>query len=213
MRYRTLNWGFSLLILLTSIASFGQQANSGKIKEIYLSGDLLKFQNLGLQYKNQIKDNTYFRVSLADFNYNVNKTDAGLQNSLIHITTNISGSFDIGLEKRKSLTDVFSCFYGLNLYNWTSFNRINNPQDPTLPRELRHLNNYDIDLGFGFNSGFILKVFKDLFISAELMPRILYKYNLSQSLVQGEKVKYTANGGSLNLNNTVQFSLIYSWIK
>jgi hypothetical protein len=176
MKFKYLKQVYLVTFLSVTFVTFGQQSNAGKIKEIYLSGDLLKFQNLGLQYKTQIKDNTYFRIGLAGLNIGFNKSNPSPANYLVHITSNISGSFDIGLEKRRSITEALTCFYG-------------------------------------FNSGLILKIFKDFSISVELSPRILYKYNSSQSLDQGEKVRFTRNGGSIDINNVVQFSLIYSWTK
>jgi hypothetical protein len=116
------------------------------------------------------------------------------------------------LEKRKLITEALTCFYGINLYNWSSFNRIKT-EDPTLPKDLRFLDSFSAESGFGFNSGFILKIYKGFAISTELTPRILYKYYTSQNINQGEKVKYTGNGGSININSTVQLALIYSWSK
>jgi hypothetical protein len=212
MKFKYLKQVYLVTFLSVTFVTFGQQSNAGKIKEIYLSGDLLKFQNLGLQYKTQIKDNTYFRIGLAGLNIGFNKSNPSPANYLVHITSNISGSFDIGLEKRRSITEALTCFYGINLYNAAIFNR-NKTEDPTLPRDLRFLDSFNLESGFGFNSGLVLKIFKDFSISVELSPRILYKYNSSQSLDQGEKVRFTRNGGSIDINNVVQFSLIYSWTK
>jgi hypothetical protein len=212
MKFNYLKYVLLVTFLTGAFVTYGQQSSSGKIKEVYLSGDLLKFQNLGLQYKTQIKDNTYFRIGLAGLNGDITKSNPGMINSLVRISSNFSGSFDIGMEKRKSISETLTCFYGINLYNWSSFNRIKT-EDPTLPRDLRFLDSFSSESGFGFNSGFILRIYKGFSISTELTPRILYKYNTTQNIDQGEKVKYTGSGGSININSTVQLALIYSWSK
>lgn len=46
---------------------------------------------------------------------------------------------------------------------------------PTLPRDLRYLDDFSINPGLGFNSGFIAKITGDFSISAEIIPKLIYK--------------------------------------
>jgi hypothetical protein len=203
----------SIIIGLFSSYSFGQDSENSKTKEIYLSSNILSFNNLGLQYKSELKKGSFFRIGLNNINSDLTKQNYGALSAIPRTTTNFAVKFEVGLEKRKQITEKLSAFYGINFITETSFQRIKR-EDPTLPRNLRHLDNFSINPGFGFNSGFILKITGAFSVSAEIIPELVYNYSSSESIVGAAKVKDTRNGGSIKLGNeSVRVSLIYQWNK
>ena|SRR4030043_476273 len=204
----------SILLGLFTSSLFAQETEIGKIKELYLTGNLLTFNNFGLQYKSELKRGTFFRLGLTNINLDCYKTKfdpTGPFNPTIN--TQIEGRFDVGLEKRKQITEKLTAFYGINVITSISFVR-SKREDPTLPQDLRHMDNFSISSGLGFNSGFIFNFAKDFSISAEIIPKLIYTYSASEGQDGLNKVKNIMTGGSFNLDNeSVRVSLIYHWIK
>lgn len=201
-----------ILIGLFSQSLFAQESETAKTKELYLSGNLLTFNNFGLQYKSELKNGNFFRIGVTDISSHLTKHNAGsLSAALPSSSTNFSGSFEIGLEKRAQITNKLTAFYGVNIVIGTSFQRIKT-EDPTLPLDLRHTDSFGINPGLGFNSGFIYRINDEFSVSAELIPRLLYNYNSLQRISGSTKASDTFQGVSFNLDNqSARVSLIYHW--
>jgi hypothetical protein len=207
----------TLLILLLLIPFsdnlLAQESENNKQKEVYLNGDLIHLTNLGLQYKTEIKNKTYFRLGLADFSFNYSKNNPGSDTPLDSKNTSIHGRFELGLEKRKQIVDKLDFFYGMNLMVYSEFHR-NITEDPALPRNLRYRDIIHIEPGLSFNSGFLLHLSSSFSISAEIIPQIIYTYYSSERIEGSEKVKDINNGVTFSANNrAIRFSLIYNWEK
>ena len=202
----------TILFGLLSQSLLAQESETTKIKEIYLSGNLLTFNNFGLQYKSELKNGNFFRIGVTDIYSEVTKQNYGLpMPTLPSTSTHFTGAFEIGLEKRTQITNKLTAFYGVNFVMTASFQR-NKRKDPTLPLDSRHLDDFSINPGFGFNSGFIYKITDEFSISAEVIPRLLYNYSSTQRISGLNKVNDTSQGGSFNLDNqSVLVSLIYKW--
>jgi hypothetical protein len=204
---------YSFLIVLISSNILAQDPADTRSKEIYLSGNLLTFSDFGLQYKKELKNNTYFRIGFASLNPGYTRNNPGSSNMFDRSFLIISGSFDLGLEKRKSINEKLTAFGGINLYSSISFGR-NKTENPNLPRELRYADSFAINSGLGFNSGLILKLLDNFSISAEITPRLLVNYSSNQNVVGTNKIKDTSTGGSFNFDSSsVRVSFIYNWTK
>lgn len=201
-----------ILICLFSQSLFAQDSETVKIKELYLSGNLLTFNNFGLQYKSELKNGNFFRIGVTDISTHLTKRNDYPQSAALPSTsTQFVGSFEIGLEKRAHITNKLTAFYGVNIVIATSFQR-SKTEDPTLPLDLRHIDNFSINPGLGFNSGFIYRINDEFSVSAELIPRLLYNYNSSQGISGLTKASDISQGVSFNLDNqSARVSLIYHW--
>jgi hypothetical protein len=206
---------FVVIILAVFFPSslFAQESGKSRIREIYLNGNLLTFNNFGLQYKSETPKGNFFRIGVTTFNSDVVKYKPGSSVLFGTISTNISGGFEIGLEKRKQLTEKLSAFYGINFTSTANFARSKN-DNPAIPADLRYTDSFNINPGLGFNSGFILKITADFLMSAEIIPQILFRYSSSEGVEGSNKVKHVNTGGSLNFDNqSVRVSVIYRWNK
>jgi len=200
-----------ILFGFLSPSLFSQESENTKIKELYLSGNLLTFNNFGLQYKSELKNGNFFRIGITDIYSEYADQKYGSSVQYPSKSTHFAGRFEIGLEKRTQITEKLTAFYGINFITSTSFQR-NKREDPTLPHDSRYLDDFSIEPGFGFNSGFILNITGDFSIAAEIIPQLVFKYASSERISGSEKVKDTNTGGSLNLDNqSVRVSLIYKW--
>ena len=201
-----------ILFGLLSQNILAQESVPIRIKELYLSGNFLSFNNLGIQYKSQLNNGKFFRIGLTDISASLSKQNPYQSGfSLPSARTEFSGTFEIGLEKRAKITERLSVFYGLNFVTSFSFHRTKT-EDPSLSIELRHLGDFNISPGLGFNSGFICKISNEFSASAEISPKLLYNYTSFERIFESAKVKDTTQGVSFNFNNqSVRLSLIYSW--
>jgi len=214
---KKLNPHLILLILfgLLSSSLFAQELETGKIKELYLSVSPLSFSNFGLLYKSELKHNNFFRLGFTGFNFDHKKPHYGSPNppSGDYVAvTDISGRFEVGLEKRKQITDKLTAFHGINFITSTSFQR--NKLEPSITQDLDDLDNFSITTGLGFNFGFIVKIAGDFSISAEIIPELVYKYSSTERIAGLIKVKDSNKHGSFNIDNeSVRVSFIYQWHK
>ncbi|MCX6255099.1 MAG: hypothetical protein NTV31_11565 [Bacteroidia bacterium] len=204
-----------IVIILFGLLSPGllaQESDTNKIKELYLSGNLLTFNNFGIQYKSELRNGNFFRIGVTNIFSNVSKQNFGQPSIFIPSSmTEFAGTFEVGLEKRSQITDRLTAFYGVNFVTTTSFQRTKT-EDPSLSLDLRHLDVFNINPGLGFNSGFIYKISNEFSISAEVSPKLLYNYTSKERISGSNKVNDTTQGGSFNLDNqSVKISLIYKW--
>ena len=201
---------FILTIFIALYLPINAQGD-GETKEIYLSGNLLKLENLSLQYKSETKKGNFFRVGLTNLSFQSVKDYPSLSNS--HTQTDFSLAFNLGFEKRKEIVEKLQLFYGVNIMIGGGFGR-SMEDNPNVPRELRFTDHYSISPGLGFNSGFLLNIFKDFFIAAEVTPSVEYLYSNSQFINGLEKFTNTYNTGSFNFSNqNVRLSIVYRWLK
>jgi hypothetical protein len=204
---------YVFFIACISSSLFAQDPGETRSREIYLSGNILTFSDFGLQYKSELQNNTWFRIGLASLNPYYHQENPGSSGAYDHSFFNISGSFDLGLEKRRSINEKLIAFYGINLYSSVNFNR-NKTEDPALPLGLRYVDTYNFSSGFGFNSGLILNLSDNFAISAEIKPRLLINYSSSQYVTGTYKTTDTSMGGSFSFNSSsVSISFIYRWSK
>lgn len=203
-----------ILFGLLSSGLFAQESGTSGNKELSLSGNLLTFNNFGLQYKSELKNGNYFRIGVTDILYDIRNQDYGIpMPTLPSTSTDIAGTFDIGLEKRTQITNKLTAFYGINFTVMANFQRDKSP-DPSLPRDLRHLDVLTISPGLGFNSGFNYKISDEFSVSAEIIPRLLYSHSRSQRISGLNKINDITQRASFNLDNqSVRISLIYKWSK
>lgn len=203
-----------ILFGLLSSGLFAQVSETSKIKELSLNGNLLTFNNFGLQYKSELKNGNFFRIGVTDINSHFSKQNFGSPSALLpSSTTELAGTFEVGLEKRSKISNRLTAFYGVNFVTSTSLQRTKT-EDPTLPLDLRHLDVFNVNPGLGFNSGFIYTISGEFSVSAEVIPKLLYNYTRSERRTGTNKVNDTTQGGSFNLDNrSVKISLIYTWSK
>ena len=205
-----------LVVLFTVLSQniLAQESTNDRQKELYLSGNILTFNDFGIQYKSQLKNGNFLRIGVTDLSANLSRQNPYQSNLtfLPNTRTDFNGTFEIGLEKRANITDRLSAFYGINLVTGFGLHRLKT-EDPTLPEDLRHLNTVNFSSGFGFNSGFIYKISNEFSAAAEISPRLLYSHNVVQRIDESAKVKDTSQGVSFGFNNqSVKISLIYSWL-
>lgn len=201
----------SIGLLTTNLIA--QESDSNKVREIYLNGNLLTFNNFGLQYKSSLKENTFLRIGLTNISIDLENKKFGLLLPYGTTWTNLASRFEIGLEKRKPLSEKLSFFYGINLTTSISFQRVKT-DNPSLSKDLRTLDDLGINPGLAFNTGFILNVADNFSISAEIIPQFILKYSSSERISGLEKIKDTTTGGSFVCNNeSARISFIYRWNK
>ena len=203
-----------LIFFLNSNILNGQES-SPLSKEIYLYGKFLDFGNLGLEYKSELKEGTFLRIGINRLNFNFDKTKTGLISSNNYPTkfSNLTGRFEIGIERRKNITDKLSAFYGVDVFTEGRFMR-NKSENPNYPADLRFTDDLTVTPGLSFNSGFILNIKGAFSIATVLAPEIAYTYSSKEMVVNSTKVKATQNEGSLNIGNQyIQIGLIYKWDK
>jgi hypothetical protein len=211
---KKLTLALSLLVIagLLSSTITAQESTSGS-REIYLSGNMLSFTNLGLQYKSELKSGNFFRIGVNNFHTGLNKWNYAPNSLYNTLVTNISLGFEAGLEKRIKITDKLTAFYGVNFLTSFSFER-NKRENPALTREQRFHDDFSIEPGFGFNSGFILNITGNFSIAAEIIPALIYSHSSFERIDGNEKVKDINNSFNFNLDNqSARVSLIYRWNK
>lgn len=203
-----------ILFGLLSSGLFAQESETSRIKELYLSGNLLTFNNFGLQYKSELKNGNFFRLGVTDIYSHFSKQNFGSPSVFLpSSTTELGGTFEVGLEKRLKINNRLTAFYGVNFVTSTNLQRTKT-EDPTLSLDLRHLGVFNINPGLGFNSGFIYTISGEFSVSAEVSPKLLYNYTTKERISGTNKVNDITQGGSFNLDNTsVKVSLIYTWSK
>ena len=204
-----------LILGFTSINISGQDSSRPLSKEIYLTGKILDFTNLGLEYKSEIKENTFFRMGINNLSLNLQRDKNGDPNSIFPPTKRyaVSGRYEFGIEKRKIITDKLQAFYGIDIFTWGSFYR-HFQQDPSLPYDLRFHDNLSVTPGFSFKSGLILKISDAFSIAAEIAPEIFYSFGYNEKTVGNIKVKDTSSNGIISISNqNVWIAFVYKWDK
>lgn len=203
----------TILFCIFSQNILAQVSETKKSKELYLSGNILTFNNFGIRYKSQLKNGNFFRIGVTDLFANVSKSTPGesISSNYSYSSSEFTGTFEVGLEKRAQISDRLSAFYGLNFVLALGIHGTKT-EDPSLPRDLRHLNSYNISPGLGFNSGFIYKISDEFSVSAEISPYVVYNYSSNERISESVKIKDITQGGSLRCNNSVKISVIYSWL-
>jgi hypothetical protein len=204
----------TILLVLPSSKLFSQDSQVGKQKELYLSNSLFNISSFGLQYKSEIKNQKYFRLGFTGISSDFSRQTYGTPvPEWPSIYSNIEGTFDIGFEKRSHITDKLSAYCGINFVTSGNFRR-RRTEDPSKSDKLRNLDFLSINPGLGFNSGFLYKVNDAFSISAEVIPRLLYNYTVTQRITGLNKVNDINQGGSFEFNtHSVLVSFIYNWSK
>ena len=210
---KRINFCIILLAFILPTISNAQENLQGKTKELYISVDLLSFNNLNLEFKSALKNNWFYRISATNLNVSSNDNDRALPSVYDQKTTSVNGGLDIGIEKRKQLNEKLWLFYGINIFESTSFSRTNTA-DPTLPKDLRNQDNLLIGTGLGFDSGFILNIVGNFSVSAEISPRLSYSHNSHTFINNSEKYKDTIQTYGFGISSSIiRISLLFSWTK
>ena len=198
---------------LISTNLFSQESKPGKVKELYLNGNLLTFNNFGLQYKSELNNGNFFRIGWVNFYTGFSNLKDGTSPQYNSSDFHFNGDFEIGLEKRKQISERLTFFYGINFLTMTSFN-IHKKEDPGMPLDQRSLNDLNLSPGIGFDTGLMFKITGDFSIAAEIMPALLFNYASREEISGTETVKDTQTGVSLDFNTqSVLISLVYRWNK
>jgi len=203
----------SLTIITLTVSLFARQDPLSNKREIYISSSAISAGNFGIQYKSGLNENTLIRLALISINTGFESFTPAVTNEFRTSDFDMNGGFEVGLEKRFSSSEKLKIFYGIDLICNSGYGK-NISSNPNLPEDLRALDDFYIYPGLGFKSGVILNIKNDFFISAELSPHILYKYNSHERIVNSELRKDRTTGFDLNLNNeSIRISLIYRWAK
>ena len=188
--------GLFLIIQLSSSA----QDNKSKINELGVS---ISGSTFGIRYKSG-NDKTLLRLTLLSTSGSMNKQKTPSDSK--SKSNNFGLGFNVGFEKRKSVSDNFYLYYGSDLIN--SFDR--NKYENDSPASVNKHASYSV--GLGFILGFHYKINSKINISSEIIPSIIYsneKYsndqngNITESSYSG--LDYGLNYNSINL--TLSFNL------
>lgn len=192
---------FVILLVLIPLFSMAQDAKS-KIHEVGIN-----FSNLnsfGIRYKCG-NDNTLLRLTLLSVNAykNNSKPDSTAINA-----SAIGIGFNIGFEKRKSITDKLDFYYGLDLLtSFLSSSRNNIRYDDKT-------DNWTITAGPGFVLGLDFKINNAITLSAEVVPSLRYSYGETTNTSNSAETKQTNTGYNFGLNTTgANLTLAYRFRK
>lgn len=159
--------------------------------------------NFGIRYKHG--NTTFLRLtllSLNGFNIHSSPDSLGINKSSTGIRLNI------GFEKRKSINDHLDFYSGLDLI--TSFNS-ELTDDPTDKMKFKKSSN---SIGLGFVIGFSYKISNDIFISAEVVPSLVYSHDKTTNTVYGIETNLVNNGYTYGLSNSgANLTLVYRFVK
>jgi len=167
----------SALIIIFSLQTIAQSAETGKSREIWLTTTSLS-GSIGFQYKCGLNDNTFLRFSMLDLG--LNQTNSLPPNTNQYPVHRWDGNtqLQVGIEKRKSVTEKTSLVYGLDLVERFAFQR-STYDNPNLTEAERTFLNYTNRAGVGIPLGVLVHLKGRLFFAAELEPAVLHYYSIT----------------------------------
>lgn len=203
---------FISLILMTIAGElFARQVLNPEQREIYLTGSVPSVSDLGIQYKLGLNDNTLLRFGILHINSNWDKFTPAVSNEYPSSDLMINGGLEVGLEKRFAASENMQVFYGIDLICYAGYSS-SRSDNPNLREDMRNLERFTVSPGLGFKSGIILNLKNNFFISAELSPQLLYRYQKLERITGADISTDRRHGFDLNLNTeSLRISLIYKW--
>lgn len=194
----------AVLLTFSTFTSFAQDStkSEGKIREYSLALSNLSPLNVGIRYKKQLKDKTFFKIGLVNLNASVNNWDPNLSTNFPYHIYNLSVGVEFGLEFRKSLTDNFTFFHGPNL-NLSSASRFSKAKDPSAPLTKLKTISQIYNVGVPYSLGILLHLKGHFYMSAEINPGLFFTYT---KLENGGEVYFPSIGFA---NSYGLISLVY----
>jgi len=180
--------------------SSSAQDNKSKINELGVS---ISGSAFGIRYKSG-NDKALLRLTLLSTSGSMNKQKTPSDSK--SKSNDFGIGFNVGFEKRKSVSDNFYLYYGSDLINSFDRNKYENDSSASFNKHSSY------SVGLGFILGFHYMVNSKINISSEIMPSIIYsneKYsfdqsgNITESSYSG--LDYGLNYNSINL--TLSFNL------
>ncbi len=176
------------IIALTFLPIFSQaQDTNSKVREIGIN--LNGPSSFGIRYRSG-NEQSLLRLTLLSINgenSNNKDSDGSIKRS------SIGFGFNIGFEKRRSITNNLCFYYGSDLLN--SYNR-ETYEYPSTNLFSDNSKYWTLSPGLGIILGFNYKINNDINISAEVVPSIWYSYS---------KATYGRDDGSQTKNTTTRF--------
>lgn len=161
-----------LSVSMNSVLLFAQDSIPRKIQEMHFT--LLDISPLAfsLKYKREIKKR-YFKIALLNLSAGSSNFKPNHSSSFPQSNVSFSSGIEIGLERRREINPTFLFYHGFN-FNFTYQYNSSTIDNPTLSRR-SSINQYFI-FGIPYTLGFMMKIKKHFFITAEINPGIQYLY-------------------------------------
>jgi hypothetical protein len=186
-----------VIILIIPVASIAQDVKN-RIHEAGIS--FSSFNSFGVRYKTG-SDKTLFRLTFLSVNGNNNDTK---RNYTAYANNSSFGlGFNIGFEKRKSITDMLDSYSGIDIQ--TSYES----EHQEFNQSNLDAKSWTISPGIGIILGLNYRINENLNFSAEVIPSLRYSINKSTNINNGVETNDTNTsfyygfsniGASLNLS-------------
>ena len=172
----------ALLLTLSTFTSFAQDStkSEGKIREYVLTLSNIAPLNVGIRYKKQTREKTFFKVGLVNLNGSISNMDPFLSTYFPFKLYNFSVGFELGFEFRKSLNNSFTFFHGPNVTLATT-QRFRKYKDPSASLNNMQTIYQSNNLGLTYTLGILLHLKGHFFMSAEINPGVFYTYSRQEN--------------------------------
>ncbi|HER09637.1 MAG TPA: hypothetical protein ENO20_12085 [Bacteroides sp.] len=198
---------------LTIIRLTAQSVQPENSREIYFSMDPIGSKAYGMQYKTGLNENTMLRFAFSSFNAAFSSTRPALSYNYPSTQLDIGGGLEAGLEKRVLLTEKVSAFYGVDFVAQMAYTH-QRSDNPTLPEDIRALNDVTLSPGFGFKSGLLLHLKNGFFAAVELSPRLFYQFSSDEQRAGNHVAADRHHTFGFNADvEAMKISLAYRWHK
>jgi hypothetical protein len=181
---------FILILGLIPVIIVAQDSNP-RINEVGIS--LRGATSFGIKFKTG-NEKTLFRITLLSASFSNTKSKLAPNPDNDTENGSIAAGLNIGIEKRKPITENICFFYGTDLIN--SYNK-SSYESPTAASSSE---DWTFSTGIGIVLGFIYKINSSINISAEVMPSIWYSY--------GKTLNDSEISSSERTNRGLDYSLV-----
>ena len=196
----------SLILIMSQQLTIAQETQEKKAHELYLYGNLHELTLNGIAYKAELKKGTFFRIGATNLNLrNYSSSNDGINPSQ-HFS--FGGGFQAGLEKRVTLNERFSAFYGIDLNTYLDYleSKPRNPENPYNSRSL------EFTPGISFGSGFILNVVKNLSLALNVEPVMQLQFTSEETTYPTYTDKTNSSVFQIHLDiDDIKLALVYRW--
>ncbi|PKP04152.1 MAG: hypothetical protein CVU11_05985 [Bacteroidetes bacterium HGW-Bacteroidetes-6] len=162
----------ALLVFCTQLEA--QESSAPKTKEycftLPVPTDLSNIQ-LGFDYKVQLKNQTFLKLSAFSLSFTDQVNDPGSSTGFRSEYLSYSGGIGCGLEFRKNITDKFTFFHGPNIgfsYDYTAYTN----DDPSVVLNLRKNSLQSIHYSVSYTLGFMYSISSHILVLAQMNPGI-----------------------------------------
>ncbi len=200
-----------LILTLLFIAIIGHtqtEEDDVDTRELLITTNSFSNGYYGLQYKTKISDKTFMRLGIANLYHRTDSRRVDVTTNFYHTITDSKSGFSImaGLEKRKALSELFQFTYGINLiisgalstYTDESFNSTGSTDKDVTKGKA-------ISPAIGVNFGAIMKIYKDFYLGAEIIPQLSYTHQVDtdsadrKQITNGFGVSISSQGATVAL--------------